>query len=52
MECKIGYNIYKIIDENYLSYAGSDYISTVDGAIIVFQVYRNNNIYDLEITYE
>jgi len=37
-----GYNIFKAINENYLS----------NDAIIVFQIYRKNNIYDLEITYE
>lgn len=38
----VGYNIFKAIDENYLS----------DDTIIVFQLYRKNNVYDLEITYE
>jgi hypothetical protein len=37
-----GYNIFKTIDENYLS----------NDKIIVFQIYRKNNIYDLQISYE
>lgn len=47
----VRYNIFKLIDESYLGYVGSDYISTIDGLAIAFQVYRKNNIYDLEVTY-
>jgi hypothetical protein len=51
-ENKPGYNIYKAIDKNYIAYADRNYITIKDDISMVVQIYRKNNIYDLEITYK
>ena len=47
-----GYHIYERINEGYLSYIGADHITLSEDNMMICQVYKNNDLYDLSVTYE